>query len=67
MTKKDFELIAAALRSARVGDNDTIAAKAVYNNGIDNASHRMADALAKTNPRFDRERFLIACGCSTSA
>jgi hypothetical protein len=28
----------------------------------DMADH-FADALAATNPRFDRERFIKACGC----
>jgi hypothetical protein len=62
VTKKDFELIAAALKAARVTDGGVIAGKAIYNNGVDNAAHRIADALATTNPRFDRVRFLAACG-----
>ena len=50
MTKKDFELIASALRRLGAGHawKDTCLA--------------MADALANTNPRFDRARFLAACG-----
>jgi hypothetical protein len=54
MTKKDFELIAAVCRTRLYGDltkaqRDTVAA-------------HFADALERTNPRFDRERFLKACG-----
>lgn len=63
MTKKDFELIAAAMLQA---DNYI---------GTDFAADReramhtrccieLADALATTNPKFDRARFLAACGVS---
>lgn len=47
MTRKDFELIASVLRESQAW-NETIL--------------NMADALADTNPRFDRERFLVASG-----
>jgi hypothetical protein len=53
MTKRDFELIAAVLANLpemRV-DPDTVA-------------EEFADALATTNPRFDRTKFLTACGHS---
>jgi len=54
MTKKDYELIASVLRE-RLGDS------------YDNAYARllvkkMADALAKQNPKFNRHKFLQACG-----
>jgi hypothetical protein len=62
MTKKDFILIAAALKSARVNNSLNNPNKALYNNGVDNATSFMADALATTNPLFDRARFLAACG-----
>ena len=63
MTKKDFELIAGAVRD--------IYWRAVNDNGMDEdqaeeprelAAYALADALATTNPRFDRARFLAACG-----
>lgn len=63
MTKKDFELIAGALNSARVSNTLNNPNKALYLNGIDNAAHLLAQKLAATNERFDRERFLKACGC----
>ena len=53
MTKKDFELIARILASPYCAE-DQIAVRAV--------AYRFADALATTNPRFDRARFLAACG-----
>jgi hypothetical protein len=54
MTRKDYQLIAAVLKSYAtegipVDDRDAIA-------------YDLADALAKDNPRFDRERFLVAAG-----
>ena len=63
MTKKDFELIAAALKEARMHwiiaetpDADSFRA------GLYAAAKELAHALSTTNPRFDRERFLAACG-----
>jgi len=61
MTKKDFELIARVLKDARKyhGKNEaeTIAIIAV----IDVLGYRFADELKEVNPRFDSERFLVAC------
>lgn len=62
MTKKDFELIAACIREDVPGQ--------AFRNGMDGsralevrdiAAAAFADALATTNPRFDRARFLQAC------
>ena len=71
MTKKDYVLIAAALR----GDAAHLAPDAVYksyvtmpawNKGAYDQWHTtvlaIAAALASDNPRFDRARFLQACG-----
>lgn len=54
MTRKDYQLIAAVLKNfatdgTPVDDRDAI--------GYD-----LADALASDNPRFDRDRFLVAAG-----
>lgn len=50
MTRRDFELIAGAVLSAtRCGHTEHVA-------------RELADRLASTNPRFDRQRFLEACG-----
>lgn len=57
MTRKDYVLIAAALKQAH--DVSTIADRAY---GVERAAIMLADALASTNPRFDRERFLKASG-----
>ncbi len=52
MTKRDFILIADAIRTVSV---DEITHDARYAVAV-----RFADALANTNARFDRARFLTA-------
>src|SRR5215471_6612029 len=51
MSKKDFILIAAVIANTR---NIEATSRALY-------AESFADALATTNPRFDRERFITAC------
>ena len=64
MTRKDFELIAAAIRtrvpSLSARTNAAMDAGAFQACG--DIARRLADTLASTNPRFDRARFLRACG-----
>ena len=68
MTKKDFELIAAALKEAR---NHWLAAPAIiqtaeaFRYGLEAAASELAHALASDNSRFDRARFLIDCGMNS--
>jgi len=50
MTRKHFQLIADALT------------KFQHDGGHAEVCELMADALATTNPQFDRARFLTACG-----
>lgn len=50
MTKKDFKLIAAALASIPCHE----ATRSAF-------AEALANTLATTNPRFDREKFLRAC------
>lgn len=52
MTKKDFELIAEVIGNAWHGSADTRA----------DIANAFADELENTNPRFDRAKFLTACG-----
>ena len=58
MTRKDYILLAEALRDTMLIDCPTVdylaGAKAAFNS----ASERIADALAGDNPRFVREHFL---------
>ncbi|HET6725866.1 MAG TPA: hypothetical protein VFH85_07670 [Gammaproteobacteria bacterium] len=61
MTRKDYELIAAAIRSAL--PTALVAADLpLLNQAHGNTALRLAAALASDNPRFDRARFLKACG-----
>jgi polysaccharide pyruvyl transferase WcaK-like protein len=55
MTRKDYVLIAAALKAACPTVNVT------YRACVDS----IANALGLENARFDRERFLKACGVTT--
>lgn len=56
MSRKDFELIADAMkRAARLSETDN------QRRGVERASASLADALHATNPRFDRARFILAC------
>lgn len=63
MTKKDYELIATIL------DGQTIVAPsqmaAACREQRDTYARAFADALKRENPRFDRERFLRACGVAS--
>jgi hypothetical protein len=57
MTKKDFQLIASALRESfpeRGSEHPT--------QQWERTVHTIASALSESNPRFDRARFLSACG-----
>ncbi len=49
MSKKHFELIARVLKDYGLSHPRILITK-------------MADALAETNPNFDRDRFISACG-----
>ncbi len=56
MTRKDYELIAKALKTARGSVKDEFA---IHH---DIAAYSLANALRNTNDRFDHGRFLAACG-----
>ena len=64
MTKKDFELIAAAfvLARAEITAKEPETARTDLLDGVAYAAEFVADALASTNPRFDLDRFLDVCG-----
>ena len=56
MTRKDYVLIAAALKAAMSHARGMPTAQA----GIEQAARELCSALASDNPRFDRMRFLKA-------
>lgn len=60
MTRKDYVLIAEVIKtqielSLKFGEDD-----ARY--GAQNIAYDLASKLSQDNPRFDRSRFLQACG-----
>lgn len=61
MTRKDYELIADSLFQERVALN-TAPHKEVRLITISNVANTLAAKLYRDNPRFDRKRFLKACG-----
>lgn len=60
MTRKDYVLIAEVIKtqielSLKFGEDDS-------RYGAENIAYDMASKLSQDNPRFDRGRFLVACG-----
>ncbi len=69
MTKKDFELIAATIKTAKENAASIAATcsgerAAGILGGIDFVAESFANKLSTTNPNFDRKRFLVACGAA---
>lgn len=65
MTKKDFELIAAALHATKprpIWELDADMSLADQLHTWHHVCDRIAATLAEANPKFRRERFLKACG-----
>ena len=60
MTRKDFELIASTIRNMP-------SHAASLRTARESCARAFADALGATNPRFDKARFLKACGVEASA
>lgn len=62
MTRKDYELIARAFTLARPIAPPRNSSLRAAHYTLDAVARHLADALAFDNPRFDRGRFLAACG-----
>lgn len=56
MTRKDFELIAAAIKRAVQSEPRVVA------DALGDLARDLAGELVKTNPAFNQARFLRACG-----
>ena len=61
MTRKDYILLADALKAAAYSLNPPERTGALL------AANEIAHCLAEDNPRFDRARFLKACGLDPEA
>ena len=59
MTRKDFEVIAAAVSNAREEAYDAELGEAL--DGITIVAEHLAVACAESNSRFDKDQFLRAC------
>lgn len=55
MTKKDYELIASVIYSLYLGHEN-------WNRNAEQVASRFADMLSEKNPKFNRSKFLQACG-----
>lgn len=63
MTRKEFELIARAVKIARPHhDSGTVLTRIHENIALDRAAYYLADTLSDTNAQFDIARFVAACG-----
>lgn len=62
MTRKDYVLIANSLKECLLIAEGNGSAAAYFNNGVKRAALSLSDDFARDNARFDRERFLTACG-----
>lgn len=68
MTRKDFNAIAAAIKATLDKNLDM----GIYKDdsailGIKEAAEAVANVCAESNSRFDRTRFLTACGVTGGA
>jgi hypothetical protein len=62
MTRKDYELIAGALNDQKPYFHQNPDKWGEYQHCFLACRDAIADALAADNPRFDRDKFLKACG-----
>ena len=66
MTRKDYIKLAGALYESRLVDlspkKGSLAKDKAFRDAHRSACFAVADTLATDNPRFDRARFLEACG-----
>lgn len=64
MTKKDYELIAEGLRELRESSKTQVYKATREQELADNKATavHLADKFEQDNPKFDRKKFLTACG-----
>lgn len=65
MTKKDYEAIAHAVYCEKEVSNNarwSTENTTFYRVGVYMLAQRIADIMERDNPRFDRGRFMRACG-----
>lgn len=60
LTKKHFKAVAEVIKSQIM--QYYIQERHACANGVESIAYHLADYFATQNPRFDRERFMKACG-----
>jgi len=66
MTKKDYVLIAGAIRGSRESLSYAPVNKGERDIAVDTVQATIGLALQRDNPRFNYERFLQACGVESN-
>lgn len=65
MTRKDYVAIAEAIAASKLGEYADLEEAQYYSgreDGVTVVARNIADVMQSDNPRFDRSRFLKACG-----
>lgn len=62
MTRIDFNAIAQAIKDGQWVNCDTVEQVRVMRASLGKVARQIADYAATRNPRFNREKFLAACG-----
>lgn len=65
MTKKDYELIASTIKESidfYTEWGGSMDERARARTAVARVAKQLSNSLSDANPRFDRERFLTACG-----
>lgn len=62
LSKKHYEAIAVIIEKYKSGVSGPVVSADVFQIFADNLCQDLADYFKQDNPRFDRERFLKACG-----
>lgn len=67
MTRKHFQAIAAAVQAARAAQLDVGGDPTTVNVTLDRVAGELATVCRAENPRFDRSKFMAACGVAYHA
>ena len=66
MTRKDYELLASALRAAmHASEQQTVLSRVAHTAGVRTAAQAVADALHLDNPRLRPTVFMAAAGINS--
>ena len=62
MTKKHFEAIATIIKQTGEYESMGVEYSAGFHDALSDVAGSLASEFARENPRFDRHKFLTACG-----